>query len=83
MAKTLEQLAEEVGFSSYGEDSGTYTMPAKAFHSRIEQFAKLYMQQELDKLEAVGWSCHGHINTYHKVKHNTKVYDLSSLKETK
>jgi hypothetical protein len=45
MNERIKDLLEEAGFVSYGEDTGFYNIPAPAFLSRIDRFAKLIVEE--------------------------------------
>jgi hypothetical protein len=41
----IKELAEQAGFMGYGEESGTYSIPVKAFESRMETVAELIVRE--------------------------------------
>jgi hypothetical protein len=45
MTVKYKELAEQAGFMGYGEESGTYSIPVKAFESRMETLAELIVRE--------------------------------------
>jgi hypothetical protein len=45
MNERIKELAEQAGFMGYGEESGTYSIPVKAFESRMETVAELIVRE--------------------------------------
>lgn len=52
MNQRIRELAEQAGIMGYGEESGTYSIPVKAFQSRMETFTQLIVQECIKELEA-------------------------------
>jgi len=54
MNERIKELILEAGFVGYGEDLGSYNIPAPAFNSRMEKFAELIVKECADV--ARGWT---------------------------